>query len=68
MVLLPNEKFLGWTYVSKWKEPLKSMAKRTDAHDLDFMALPTSRMDWEVLGGRESFETAITEARSLKEM
>lgn len=48
-----------------WSAPLHAMATRRDTHDLGFIIMPALRLDWELTGNRQSWESILTAAESL---
>lgn len=48
-----------------WTGPIRTMATRTDTHDLGFILQPSLRRDWELTSNASSLDALITGARSL---
>ncbi|KAK2017151.1 unsaturated glucuronyl hydrolase [Colletotrichum eremochloae] len=54
-----------WSLGAAWSEPLHTMAKRTDTHDMSFMIQPSMRVRWEVAQDKQAFDSIITAAKAL---
>ncbi|KAL4911186.1 hypothetical protein BDW74DRAFT_184644 [Aspergillus multicolor] len=53
------------TLCTSWTGPIRSMATRTDTHDIGFILQPSFRRDWELTSNRESLDILCTGARNL---